>query len=127
MRRSRSGWDQFAADLGKALFHVGKFQAEQGSAGGEHEIEAGWHERLMTTVNFAQAAFRAIAMDRISHGSAGSDDPDPRRGVRRIDGTTSPRQKKGPAIDAPALLAHGTEFVVAPQTLPGAEVHFKQP
>lgn len=127
MRRRCHGGDQLAAGLGKALFDVGKFQAKQCSACGQHEIKAGRHERLVTTINFPEAAFRAIAMDCISHRSAGSDHADPWRRIQRLGGTIPPRQEKGPAIDAPALLAHGTEFVVAPQTLPGAEVHFKQP
>jgi hypothetical protein len=127
MRRRRHRGDQLAAGLGKALFHFGKFQAEQGRAGSEHEIEAGRYECLVTTINLAEAAFRTIAMDRISHGRAGSDDTDSWRGIQRFRGTIPPRQKKCPAVDAATLLAHGTEFVVAPQTLPGAEVHFKRP
>jgi hypothetical protein len=113
--------------LGKALFDFGKFQSEQCRSGGEHEVEAGRHERLVSAINFPKATLRAIAMDRVSHRSTGGDHANPRRGVQYFGGATPPREKKSSAIDATTLLAHSTELVVAPQTLPGAEVHFKQP
>ncbi len=118
---------QLATRLGKPLLHFGKFQSQQRSPGGEHEIDAGGHERLVSAIDFTETAFGTIALNGISHGDTGGHDAHPRSDTGRLDGTSPPSQEKSPAIDAAALLAHGTKIVIAPQTLPGAKIHLRQP
>ena len=109
------------------LLHFGKFQPEQGAAGGEHKVEAGRHEGLVAAVDFTEAALGAVAVDGIADRGTGGDHAHAGRGGRQPGGTHPPSQEEGPAIDAAALLTNGAEVVVAPQVLPGAETHLKRP
>src|SRR5690606_40887369 len=101
--------------------HFREIQAQQSSASSQHKIDAGWHEVLMAAVNFTQAALGAIAVDGIADGSPGCDDAHACGHRWRLGKPLPPSKEKGPAVDAAALLANGTEIVVAPQTLPGAK------
>ena len=115
------------ADVGKFFLHFGKFQPEEGGAGGEHEVEAGGHEGLVFAVDFAEAALGAVAVDGITDGGPGGDHADTGGGGGGFGGAQPPGQEEGPAIEAAALLANGAEVVVAPQALPDAQVHLRRP
>jgi hypothetical protein len=123
-RRDRS---KFAAGIDKSLLHFGEFETEQGEAGGQHKVEAGREERLMAAIDFAEAALGPVAVDGITHGSPGGNDPHAGGSGGRARGTQSPGQEKSPAVSAAALLTNGAEVVVAPKPLHGAQVHLKQP
>ena len=114
MGRRRSRRTQLATCGGKSLRDLGKFQSQQRRACGEHEVEARGHKRLMTAVNFTKASFRAIAMNGVAHGSARGDHAYARSSVGRLSGTNPPGQEKSPAVDAAALLTHGTKVEIAP-------------
>jgi len=127
MRRRRGGSAQFATRVGEPLLHVGKFQPEQCRTGSEHKIDTRRHKGLVSAINFTETTFRAIAVNGIAHGSPGGDNTYTRSCARELSGTNPPSQEKSPAVDAAALLTHGTKIVIAPQTLPGAEIHLRQP
>jgi len=118
--RRRSDRNQFLARLDKAPGGFGVFEPEQGTAGGENEIDPGRNERLMLAVDFAQPAFGAVAMHGIAHGGAGGDDTHAGIG-RRAGGPDAPSQQKNTAIDPATLLANGAEIGVAPQALTGGQ------
>ena len=120
-------WRQLAARLGEPLLHFGKFQPEEGGAGGEYEVEAGGHEGLVFAVDFAEAALGTVAVDGIANGGPGGDHAYAGGSGGGLGGTRPPGQEEGPAIEAAALLANGAEVAVAPQALPGAQVHLKRP
>lgn len=121
------GGRELLAGLGKPLLHVGKFQSQEGGAGGENEIKAGGYEGLVAAVDFTEAALGTVAVDGVAHGSPGSDHPDARGNNRGLGGTNPPSQEEGPAVGAPTLLTDGPEVVIAAQALPGAQVHFRRP
>ena len=114
-------------DVGEFLLHFGKFQPEEGGAGREHEVESGRHEGLVFAVDFAETALGAVAVDGIADGGPGGDHAHAGGGGGGLGGTPPPGQEEGAAIEAAALLANGAEIVVAPQALPGAQVHLKRP
>lgn len=120
--RRRRGRGQFLAGLNEALRGFGKLKPEQRAAGREDKIEAHGHQRLMLPVDFAQATFGAIAMDRVAHGSARGDNTHARV-VRHTGGPHTPSKEKDPAINAAALLANGAEIGIAPQALTGGQAH----
>ena len=119
--------DQLVADVGELSLHLGEPEPEQGAAGGEHKIEPGGHEGLMAAVDFTEAALGAVAVDGVADRGAGGHHADPGRGGRGPGGTHPPGQQESPAVNAAALLTNGAEIVVAPQALPGAESHLRQP
>ncbi len=123
----RRGGGELPARVDKTLFHVGKFEPEEGAAGGEDKVEAGRHEGLVAAVDFTEAALGAVAVDGIADRGAGGDHTHAGRGGRRFDGAHPPGQEEGPAVNAAALLTNGAEVIVAPQALPGAETHLRRP
>ena len=127
MRGRRGGSAQFATRIGEPLLHVGKFQTEQRRTGSEDKIDTGRHKSLVSAINFTETTFRAVTVNGVAHGRAGGDDTYTRSRARELSGTNPPSQEKSPAVDAATLLTHGTKIVIAPQTLPGAEIHLKQP
>lgn len=118
------GRHQLAAGGGEAGLHLGKFKPQQGGAGGQHEVEAGRHEVLVLAVDFAEAALGPVAVDGVTHGGAGGDDPD---AGRAVGGTDPPCKEEGSAVNAAALLPDSAEISIAPQVLAGAQAHFRRP
>jgi hypothetical protein len=121
------GRSQLLTREDESLLHDREFQPEQGGAGGQHKVEAGGHEVLVAAVDFAQAALGAVAMDRITDSGAGSDHADAGPRGRGPGGMDAPSQEEGPAVNAAALFTNGAEVIVAPQALPGAQAHLRQP
>jgi len=118
---------KFQASLGKTLFYISKLESKQGGARGQDKIETGWYEGLMAAVNFTQPAFGSVTMNRITNRGAGCDYSHAGGSEGSFSGTRPPSQEESSAISAAALLTDGAEVVVAPQALPGAQVHFRRP
>jgi hypothetical protein len=113
--------------LGKTLFYISKLESKEGGARGQDKIETDWYQGLMAAVDFAQPAFGSITMNRITNRGAGCDHANAGGSERSFSGTRPPSQEESSAIGAAALLTDGAEIVVAPQALPGAQVHFRRP
>ena len=112
------------AGLDEARGNLGEIEAQQRGAGGEHEVEAGGYEVLVATVELAQAALRAVAMDGIADGDAGSDNAYAGRTRRFGGGTAPPSELEGPAVHAAALFADSAKINRALQALAGAQTHW---
>ena len=84
----------------------------------------GEHVLCELPISFTQAALGAVALDGSADSGAGGNDTHARHG-RGIAGGRAhpPGEQKSSAIKAAALLAHGAEVGVAPQTLPGSQAH----
>src|SRR5258708_26118450 len=118
---------QFAARFSEALLHIGKFQPEEGGAGGKHEVEAERHESLVFAVDFAEAALGAVAVDGIADGGPGGDHAHAGGGGGGLGGTRPPRQEEGPAIEAAAPLPNGAGIGVAPPAVPHPPGYLQRP
>jgi hypothetical protein len=118
---------KFLASLGKALFYISKLKSEKGGARSQDKIDAGGYQRLMATVDFAQTAFGSVTMNCITNRGAGCDYSYAGGSERSFSGTRPPSQEESSAISAATLLTDGAEVVIAPQALPGAQVHFRRP
>ena len=120
-RSGRGRWRQLATHLREPLLHFGQRQAQEGGAGGEHEVEAGRDELLVAAENLAQAALGAVALDGIADGGAGGHDADAggRGGVRFR--TQAPDEEKRAAVGAATEFARGAEVAVALHALRGAK------
>ena len=113
--------------MGKTLFYISKLESEKGGARVQDKIDAGGYKRLMAAVDFAQPAFGSVTMNRITNRGAGCDHANAGGSERSFSRTRPPSQEESSAIGAAALLTDGAEIVVAPQALPGAQVHFRRP
>jgi len=105
------------------MLHFGKFQPKKGGAGGQDEIKPRRHESLVAAIDFAEAALGAVAVNGIADRNAGRDHAHAGWNGRRPGRPHPPSQEEGTAVEAAALLTNGAEVGVAPQALPGAQVH----
>src|SRR6188768_830185 len=112
------------AGLHEARRGFREVDAQEGGAGCEHQVEAGGHEMLIATVEFAQAAFGAVALDGIADGSAGSNDAHASRTGGRTRWRGPPNKLKGAAVHAAALFADSAKINRALQALAGAQTHW---
>ena len=122
MGRRRRDRNQLLAGMSETLGGLGKLQAKQRTAGGEHQVKAGRYGRLMAAIDFAQATLGAVAMHGIAHGSPRSNHAHTGIG-RRVGGPNAPSEKEDATVNAAALLSDSAEVGVAPQALTGGQSH----